>query len=746
MLPHQTVERAVLIDQLTSITDPALTAIVAPAGYGKTTTAVQLCERLGGPMAWIALEASDNDPARFWTYVTAALAVARVHGVEPAYDLVSGGTSGVSEAISHLCASVEKHADQTGESVKLVLDDLQAIEDPALHQQLSEVLRHPVGGLHLIAVSRSDLPLPVGRLRSQGLLAEARVNSLMLSDSEAAQLLTAGFGLASVGDGNLQALLKRTEGWPVGIYLAGLGLQDETDVDDFVTRFAGDTRHLSEYLAAEAVDALSPDQRAFLMTTSVASTLTADQCDALTGQPGSLGMLRSLVRDNMFTSALNSESTAFRYHPLFREHMVSTFEAEHPETFIQVHSRASLWYERSGDIDRAIGHATSARDSDRAKKLIADNWLIFSDAGHIATLEAWVRALGPDAHSDAITCLMMCWALLNLHRYEEIDEWEAAALAAGANGSDDERTSLRIEGAVIRSHQGRHLGDVGSMLQQAQRAVDNADFERQPIAGQLPDRVLASSGSALAVQGIALHWNGDFAQASEALVAAIAHARDVGELSSVVLGYGYLAMTEAIKGNHELALAHADQALGLVSESTERFHAPAIAHVARGWALVDQGRPADAAAASAHARRILATSKDPLIEIMAELQSARTHHLAGDQPSARAALRAARSLADSLPDPRTDERIRTIENEVRFKSLAPGAIPGGDLTDRERAVLALLPHKLSRRDLAAQLHVSENTIKTHLTSIRHKLAVEGRASIAERAIDLGLLPDPAVSD
>ncbi len=62
-----------------------------------------------------------------------------------------------------------------------------------------------------------------------------------------------------------------------------------------------------------------------------------------------------------------------------------------------------------------------------------------------------------------------------------------------------------------------------------------------------------------------------------------------------------------------------------------------------------------------------------------------------------------------------------------------------ELTEKELAVLALLPHRLTRKELATQLHVSENTIKTHLTSIRHKLAVPGRGDLVARARELGLV-------
>lgn len=134
---------------------------------------------------------------------------------------------------------------------------------------------------------------------------------------------------------------------------------------------------------------------------------------------------------------------------------------------------------------------------------------------------------------------------------------------------------------------------------------------------------------------------------------------------------------------------------------------------------------------------------EPLHDAAIELQQARLHHLLGDSEAARASVRVARGIVEPLPDPRFGDRIRAVENEIRFVARDVDDLPIGarELTDREQSVLALLPHGLSRRELAAQLHVSENTIKTHLTSIRHKLGVSGRTSVVERARDLGMLAE-----
>jgi len=121
-LPAQAVPRQELIEDLAR-SGAALTAIVAPAGYGKTTTAVQLAEHLGDSYAWVSLEVGDDDPARFWTYVAAALVTSGIAGADATYAHLADGPEGIAAATLTLRAAIEAHPN----SVVLVLDDMQAL-------------------------------------------------------------------------------------------------------------------------------------------------------------------------------------------------------------------------------------------------------------------------------------------------------------------------------------------------------------------------------------------------------------------------------------------------------------------------------------------------------------------------------------------------------------------------------------------------------------------------------------------
>jgi LuxR family maltose regulon positive regulatory protein len=644
VLATNTVARERVVDELSSAS-AALTAIVAPAGYGKTTAAAQVAERVGDPVAWVALEPADSDPARFWTYVAAALSAAGVVGADGTYASLAGGPSGLDEATLVLRTAVERHA----QPITLVLDDMHLLDGDAIVQGLGDWLRHPAPNLRLICTSRRDLALPVGRLRSQGQLAEARVEDLAFDRAEADSLMRETFGISSLTADQVDALERRTEGWAVGLQLAGLGLRDAPNPSEHLDRFTGDTRHLTEYLASEAMEGLDDHVRAFLLSTSIVRVLNADLCDHLTGEVGSLRILRQLVAANVFTSTLDEAATMFSYHPLFREHLQSALHADHPEHINELHARAASWFSEHGVLDDAITHTCLSGDLAAAEAMVVDHSMQYSNAGHFDTIVSWVGRLESLPKLRVETPLLMAWILLNLRRHEAIELW--LDRAGSSADSDAHRAVVAVQAPTIRAHRARHLGDVGEMIRHSNQAVENSRPVPDREATNIFLRMEAGHGAAMSVWGCSLYWSGDLEASRASITDAVSIAISTGMTLEIVFCYLYLAMIAAESGEPDDALAHADHALGLIPPGGERHHQPTLAHLARAIALSDTGRPADAAEALGRARAIAAMRPEPLQDVLVELQQSRLWHRAGDQESARASLRDARSSLRDFPMP-----------------------------------------------------------------------------------------------
>ena len=246
----------------------------APAGYGKTVLLAEWIRRGRHRVAWLSLDAGDNDPARFWRHAVAALDRARPGISERMGPLLGSPPPPSFEPL--VTALINEVADQpdADEALLLVLDDYHVISSPLVHESLGFLLEHRPPGLQLALTSRSDPPLGLARLRARGQLTELRAAELRFTPPEAAALLqqvAAGPGGARPGAPLLQvpeavaaALAARTEGWAAGLQLAGLSLRGRSDVDGFVAAFTGSHRYVLDYLAEEVLEHQTEQARSVL--------------------------------------------------------------------------------------------------------------------------------------------------------------------------------------------------------------------------------------------------------------------------------------------------------------------------------------------------------------------------------------------------------------------------------------------------------------------------------------------------
>ena len=165
--------------------------------------------------------------------------------------------------------------------------------------------------------SRDEPPLPMARLRADGQLIEVGVDDLAMDEADARALLL-GADVA-VGAAELTALVDRTEGWPVGLYLAALAMKSGGASRSVGLAFSGDHRLMADYLRSEVLSRLPLTVTEFLRRTSVLDRLSGPLCDAVLGSGRSQEMLESLERSNLLLVPLDRQRVWYRYHHLFRD-------------------------------------------------------------------------------------------------------------------------------------------------------------------------------------------------------------------------------------------------------------------------------------------------------------------------------------------------------------------------------------------------------------------------------------------
>ena len=205
------VSRPRLIERLAQGIERKLTLVSAPAGFGKTTVLAEwLAATPAGerPAVWVSLDQSDNDPALFWAYFTAALQTVQSGVGENALSLLQ---SSHPPPIEGLLTTLINEITTIPHEFVLVLDDYHVIDAHPVHSGITFLLDHLPLHIHLVIATRADPPLPLARLRGRGELTELRASDLRFTPDEAAAFLNEAMDL-NLSPGDIATLEARTEG------------------------------------------------------------------------------------------------------------------------------------------------------------------------------------------------------------------------------------------------------------------------------------------------------------------------------------------------------------------------------------------------------------------------------------------------------------------------------------------------------------------------------------------------------
>ena len=721
--PHDALVRARFTDVLRE-SAPRLVLLAAPPGFGKTTVLAQWREVDDRVFACLSLDSGDNDPVTFWSYIVQA-----IRHVAPGWG--AGALSALPEpradAVEAVVLAVLRDLEAIGEKLVLVLDDYQEITNRICHDSLNFFLERTPSNVTLVLSTRSDPPIPIGRLRALDELIELRALDLNFTEAESATFLNEILRL-SLPTETLGALHERTEGWPVGVHLAAMSLSQAPDRAGFVEHFGGASRHIVDYLTEVVLDTLDEDRRQFLLETSVLDAMCGPLCDAATGRQGSADALTELERANLFLLPLDDRREWYRYHELFADVLRNQLLQRDPELAHAVHRRASDWLGLEGYQYEAVRHAVAADEHESATMLVLDDWypsLGQDDAAAILRqLEELPRS---NVERDARLAVVRAWALSALNRRE--DSLAALESAESARFEQPLPCGLPFEAATALTRACFPWGDSARMLGAAERVLEllgDTFSVARPIS-------LLSLGWARRVTGTSEAARAPLEQA--AFLAARSNQWLVAGIAKALLARISLETDDV-----DVATSAARRAL-----STLEVHGVAdkpgagIAHVALGAALArgseleEAGRLLDRGVANLRARG------QPLDIADALLVSAPVRRALEAPAPARAMLEEARTLLADCPDP----GVLSAQLVEVAHTLTPAhrRIAGdSDLTERELEVLRYLAEGLSKREIGQVLFLSFNTIHSHTKSIYQKLRVSSRQDAIARAQELGALP------
>src|SRR6266545_2407062 len=478
MLRPDLLARGRLIDSLNQAAARELVLVSTPAGFGKTTLLADWAGIHGRPVAWLALDAGDNDPMRFWRYVVGA--VDRVHaGIgDRVLPLLAAPVQPTLEAV--VAVLVNELVAHPGE-FWLILDDYHVVESRPVQDSLALLLERLPPHAHVVIATRSDPPLPLPRLRARGQLAELRAADLRFTADEVGAVLREVWGLDLPAD-SVAALAARTEGWVSGLQLAALSLRGAADPARLVEEFTGSHRFVLDYLTEEVLERQSDEVKTFLLDTSVLDRLTGPLCDAVTGRRDGQQMLEDLESANLFLVPLDEQRRWYRYHHLFADLLRARLHPTDPGRVPQLHRRAAGWAEDHGLIEDAVRRALAAGDDAWAARLVeryADGHL---RRGEGATLRRWLAVLPRQiVASHPRLCLVEALAATNGGRLTAAEPLLADAERALAAGpAEPGEAPVGWEGgvlanvpaaiALLRASLAAYRGDAARAIELVQQA------------------------------------------------------------------------------------------------------------------------------------------------------------------------------------------------------------------------------------------------------------------------------------
>jgi LuxR family transcriptional regulator, maltose regulon positive regulatory protein len=719
---QQTVERKRLHDVLRLGSTLPLTLVVAPAGWGKSTLVAEWLAHDGITAGWVSLDDGDNDPMRFWRYLLLAADQAGSAAGAAGLGRLDAAGSDVLRDVLPAFVNVLASADAP---LVLVLDDYHLVTSARVHASVAMLLDRSPPQLHLMLLTRADPALPLSRLRVRGDLAELRAGDLRFSAAEALDFFTGRPGL-QLSERDVLRLLARTEGWAAGLQLAALRLRGRADPGAFIERFTGADWHIVNYLGEEVLASQPPEVREFLLMTSVLNRMCAPLCDALTGRADGTELISEIYRANLFLIPLDDERRWFRYHHLFGGLLRHELTRISPGRPAMLHRRAAQWYEEHDDAAEAICHAIASGDDALSGRLVAAHWLRTFNVGQLETVRRWLGALpaGLVAADPSLTAARVLIAL-DTGRLEEVSTALDAAEASGPAG-----TQLMF----MRALHMYKTGDVSGAAARLEEMSPGADDAFTATVHRL-------------VLGMTSMWLGDADRAWELLAEAARRAEDDHNHLAYLCAAGYQALLAVNRGDLALAGSLVDEAESTVGRTLSDSHFvamfPALARArlqlrhadwAGAWraatTAVDRGRRGAGRVELAAA--LLTAAAAGRIHL-----DAATGQVADVPPGAL--VSEARGLLRRCPDP--GPLVTTwLAGEQRAES-ARARQEGlfEPLTDRELAIVRMLPAPGSLREIAAALFVTPNTLKTHLRAIYRKLGAGSREDAVIRARDDGLI-------
>ena len=804
-----------LQESLRPISRCAMTTVVAPMGYGKTTAVNwYLSERAKAKtLRIIRISVYSDNLAIFWKSAQEAFARAGLPFLREYPCPTDAAGSGL--LVDDLC-----HALAGETPCYLFIDDFHLLTDKRAALFLCMLANRLPANVHLIVASRDRFLPAAEAVRLGAKVYQIGTEQLRLNHTELA--VYAHRCGTELSDAQVESLLYSSEGWFSAVYLNLRTLSE---------RGVLPSRHSDIYatFTAAMIDPLPEKQREFLAVMGLADEFTVEMAQCITGEADAGQILSLLTEQNAFVTRL-PDGVTYRFHHMMKECAERRFLKLDAETQRLYWERFGLWYEQHRQYLHAIAAYRRSENYDALLRVIrSDAGILLASLKPEDVLDALGKCPAETLKAYPFAILVLMRRMFTWRQIPKMLELKALLLAAIEEHpelSEEERGNLLGECDLILSF--LCYNDISAMsrlhrsasAQMSRPAISIRNeggwtfgspsvlmmFHREP--GQL-DKELAEmdecmphyykitnghgQGAERIMRAEAAFLQGRFDDAQIALESAYSNIERNGQMNMALCcdflawrlslhtdftpRYTFAQRRTVLLQQHNVdwlnilaaTCAYYYALLGEPEKSPEVFRAHALHTVnflAPGKPMMElienqvylaQGAYAKVIARGEGLLTLCQGMHYGLVALHIRLQMAAAYERLGKHEEAAALL--TQALADAAPDGlvmpfvenyRYLKPLLTGINDFTAQIIALGeaaearrsrmAAPAAFalLTDREREIAALIAQRLTNREIAEKLYLSEGSVKQYVNQLYAKLGIEGdtrtkRRRLAEQA-------------
>jgi LuxR family maltose regulon positive regulatory protein len=714
--PRWIVSRADLIDDLRSASECRLVVITAAAGSGKTMLLDEWAARDDRMVVSASLGPGDDDP------VALAGTIANAFFASVAGSTIAPTVPRLTAKLENASAALTSAIRGANDPFVLLLDDTERLTDHATLDLVDQLVDSIPAGSQLVLAGRAHLGF-VGSRRLDVDLREVAADDLVIDATGAVKVFdAAGVHL----DEDLAAeVVQRTDGWPAGVYLAALIARELPDAWTSPLPISGTDRFFADYLLREALDSASDARRDFLIRSAVLDRMCAPLCEHALGISGAQDLLLEIEQQNLFLVPLDRTRTWFRFHPLFRDFLLSELRRRQPDTIDGLLRRAAEWHRADGSDEQALEYLFRVGDVEELGPLLAGLLPPTYHSGRLSTANRWLDRCSDEifaAHPSV--AILAAWGALLSGQPQRAQRWAATIDRIASATSSDDGAAWLGSAATLRCVM--CADGVDEMLRNAELAV-----ELEPVWSR-------SRPPAVWMLGLAHELLGDREAAKRRYDEVIALDRDNAPMAIIgaVVARALMAMDDADWVTARTAMNSAMSKSGLING--DRSVTVVLADAAAARLELHDGNRArcEHSMSRAMSERQLATSAAPHISVSALCTLADVHLALGDVRVATTLIGEVDEILAVRPDlGRLVDKVEQTRRKVdaaRISSATP-------LSTAEMRLLPYLATHLSFTEIGAELYVSRSTVKSHAAAIYRKLATASRSAAVDRARELGLI-------